>query len=316
MQITSRKNWVDNAKGIGILLVIAGHTLQYDISRIIYIFHMPLFFILAGVFIKGDPIKEYTIKKLTKSLYPYVFFLFCFFIYEYVFLYKGFNISQIIIWKNIKPYLYGGTELTGIKGVFWFVPVFTISVIISNIIIRNLSLKKKIIIMFIFLSLSYIDDYFFKVSLPLGITICLYAIPLVIFGNLIKNHIFYISKKYLLITVLLLFVICLSYNEIKLDMKYSIYGIPFFNFIAGAAFSVFIFSFGNKFSNKFISFFGRYSLIIMYTHQLINIEFSKKVFSNDYFQLLITILIMFLLCVSLDKMKSIRLYFSNKLTSL
>ena len=35
--------WIDNVKGIGILLVIAGHILSGAISDIIFIFHMPLF---------------------------------------------------------------------------------------------------------------------------------------------------------------------------------------------------------------------------------------------------------------------------------
>ena len=42
--------WVDAAKGIGILLVIAGHVWWRPgpVHRVIYAFHMPLFFILSG----------------------------------------------------------------------------------------------------------------------------------------------------------------------------------------------------------------------------------------------------------------------------
>lgn len=42
--------WIDNVKGIGILLVIAGHILSGAISDIIFIFHMPLFFFLGGFY--------------------------------------------------------------------------------------------------------------------------------------------------------------------------------------------------------------------------------------------------------------------------
>lgn len=43
--------WIDIAKGLGILLVIAGHLFLYDskISAIIFSFHMPLFFFFAGM---------------------------------------------------------------------------------------------------------------------------------------------------------------------------------------------------------------------------------------------------------------------------
>lgn len=42
--------WIDNAKGIGILLVVLGHTygIPVQLHHIIYSFHMPLFFILSG----------------------------------------------------------------------------------------------------------------------------------------------------------------------------------------------------------------------------------------------------------------------------
>ncbi|HFC54058.1 MAG TPA: hypothetical protein ENJ43_06455, partial [Gammaproteobacteria bacterium] len=47
--------WVMIAKGIGIVLVVIGHfhlpdspEAWHDIRRIIYLFHMPLFFILSG----------------------------------------------------------------------------------------------------------------------------------------------------------------------------------------------------------------------------------------------------------------------------
>ena len=43
--------WIDIAKGLGIILVIAGHLFRYDsyISTVIFSFHMPLFFFFAGL---------------------------------------------------------------------------------------------------------------------------------------------------------------------------------------------------------------------------------------------------------------------------
>lgn len=44
----TRINWIDCAKGIAILLVIAGHTIEQPVIRgAIFSFHMPLFFILS-----------------------------------------------------------------------------------------------------------------------------------------------------------------------------------------------------------------------------------------------------------------------------
>lgn len=41
--------WIDVAKGIGIILVIAGHTFCLGLSSPLYTFHLPLFFLLSGL---------------------------------------------------------------------------------------------------------------------------------------------------------------------------------------------------------------------------------------------------------------------------
>ena len=40
-----RIQWIDSAKGFGILLVVYAHLFEFGTS-LIYLFHMPLFFIL------------------------------------------------------------------------------------------------------------------------------------------------------------------------------------------------------------------------------------------------------------------------------
>lgn len=55
MSENKRIEWVDTAKGIGIILMIFGHiSLEYGqihIKQVISAFHMPLFFMLAGLFV-------------------------------------------------------------------------------------------------------------------------------------------------------------------------------------------------------------------------------------------------------------------------
>jgi len=80
--------WIDYAKGLGIILVVYGHVVggaytgNIEISNafivshnIIYHFHMPLFFFLAGLFVHQSIInrgtKSYVVKKLHVLLYPY-----------------------------------------------------------------------------------------------------------------------------------------------------------------------------------------------------------------------------------------------------
>ena len=49
-----RIQYIDIAKTLGIILVIAGHIVSSDteIKKVIYSFHMPLFFMLSGMLLK------------------------------------------------------------------------------------------------------------------------------------------------------------------------------------------------------------------------------------------------------------------------
>lgn len=83
----SRSAWVDVARGLGIILVVYGHALRgnygpFDAAswqgvqdRLIYSFHMPLFFILAGLFLWGSIGKDrrgFLAGRWEQIIYPYL----------------------------------------------------------------------------------------------------------------------------------------------------------------------------------------------------------------------------------------------------
>ena len=76
---TDRIPIIDAAKGYGILLVFLGHLVYYDspLFRVIFNFHMPLFFLLSGM--TFSPGKDANCKAILKRLWntigiPFVFF--------------------------------------------------------------------------------------------------------------------------------------------------------------------------------------------------------------------------------------------------
>ncbi len=71
---SKRIDWIDIAKGIAILLVIVGHTVDNpsDVRHLIFSFHMPLFFILAGFTFKSKPWKDLLATSATRLLVPYL----------------------------------------------------------------------------------------------------------------------------------------------------------------------------------------------------------------------------------------------------
>jgi fucose 4-O-acetylase-like acetyltransferase len=84
---TKRVDWVDIAKGFGIVLVVFGHAARgldsagitfrgfAQVDKFIYSFHMPLFFALSGFFFIASARKggrEYLRSKVSTILYPYL----------------------------------------------------------------------------------------------------------------------------------------------------------------------------------------------------------------------------------------------------
>ncbi len=86
----ARAEWVDAAKGLGILLVVYGHVARglvnggvpmdrqwfATLDAAVYAFHMPLFFLLSGWFFVGSLTRrgprDYLATRVATVLYPYV----------------------------------------------------------------------------------------------------------------------------------------------------------------------------------------------------------------------------------------------------
>ena len=79
--MSQRIEYLDIARGIGILLVVLGHNDFGAISpffhQVIYSFHIPLFFFLSGYFVNTAlPFFDYFKKRFHSVLKPYLFTVF------------------------------------------------------------------------------------------------------------------------------------------------------------------------------------------------------------------------------------------------
>lgn len=81
--ISSRHLTIDIAKGLGIFLVVLGHNWivaheHGELFRVIFSFHMPLFFFLSGVFLKeSGRLSHFAFSKADAILKPYIVVLLC-----------------------------------------------------------------------------------------------------------------------------------------------------------------------------------------------------------------------------------------------
>lgn len=132
-QPSGRLEYLDIAKGIGILLVVLGHHLSgFDrLTAWIYSFHMPLFFVISGWLYShkrpNDSMWAFATKKAKSLLYPYVVFS-----------------ILILVWKYTLYFLLGSVPEEGFREIWlktvtaygyhalWFLPVLFFSEIIIH----------------------------------------------------------------------------------------------------------------------------------------------------------------------------------------
>ncbi len=125
---TRRIDYIDIAKGIGIVLVVMGHNDFALISpfghKLIYSFHMPMFFFLSGMFFKPDmPFWAFARRRFERVLKPFFFTLLL--IYFMTISFSKVSIS-VATTRAIKAMYGNGHYLDWVQ--LWFLPhLFAVS---------------------------------------------------------------------------------------------------------------------------------------------------------------------------------------------
>lgn len=127
----ARITWIDNARALGIVAVVLGHTtsLPPGLVRFLYAFHMPLFFFLAGSVLKresdGRSILDAIRHGFRRLIVPYT----AFFVLSWAYWiltrnlgggaerFRGFS-----VWSPCEGLLYGTGETLFVNVVLWFFP--------------------------------------------------------------------------------------------------------------------------------------------------------------------------------------------------
>jgi polysaccharide biosynthesis protein PslL len=126
--MSKRIEYIDIARGIGILLVVLGHNdfgyISPFVYKAIYSFHMPLFFFLSGYFLNTSiPFFDFFKKRFHSLLKPYLFTIFL--IYFTSVSFEGMSFRTAI--QRITKSLYGaGHYIDWVQ--LWFLPhLFVVS---------------------------------------------------------------------------------------------------------------------------------------------------------------------------------------------
>lgn len=255
-KVSKRYKYVDNAKLIGIFLVVLGHLNLYPsfLVKFIYIFHMPLFFFLAGLVQKNDTLIESIKKGARFLLRPYILF----YVITYIWwIFAGFLphpelYNRTILDVFVKPILgmvfavgYNTKYSIMINVPLWFLPcLFFCKVFYSLTVLFN-NIQK--ILINIFCSLIFIFLTFFiaykKIFIPFSISSAFMSYPFFILGVFIfeKLNLYYEqkNKKHLFIIILIsiisfLLVCFIASKNGRIDVSTVNYGNNIFLFYLGA----------------------------------------------------------------------------------
>ena len=181
--MSKRIEYLDIAKGIGILLVVLGHNDFEVISlfahQVIYSFHMPLFFFLSGYFLNtSTPFFDFFKKRFHTLLKPYFFTIFLIYFTSISFEKMGFNTAITRIVKS----LYGsGHYLDWVQ--LWFLPqLFVVSLYAFLFItlvsrLQNRWIRWGILLAILAISLPFLNAFYpFQISI-FGKTYELFGLP-------------------------------------------------------------------------------------------------------------------------------------------
>lgn len=212
--------WIDIARGIAIIAVIAGHSLgnywPNYLGNFLFAFHMPIFFVLSGYLYHEQSQKKLTEKNFFNLLVPYIATIFIAFIL--LVFYRNFPNSVIAPSKgpSIKAFIisaiYGaGGEVTipntsfkiNAIGAIWFLLAMFIANQIFNVVMKSkVKLYAKVIItLFITLLGIQTAKSFF---LPFSIQPALIAQIFLLSGYLIKKYDVMSKVNYVVLIVLII----------------------------------------------------------------------------------------------------------------
>ncbi|MCF6514912.1 acyltransferase family protein [Lactobacillus sp. S2-2] len=299
-----RIEWIDIAKALGIIAVVIGHAFHplRDNSHIIsviytsiYWWHMPLFFIIGGFFLKPLTdtfnFKQFIKKKIIPSLKSY-------FIYGSVII----IISHFIHNRSIKETItyffklaYGGPLLTRELTVFWFINAMILTTILVTLMItyiKSITAQFFIAITLFALGVSYPNSGAFGIeNMPWSIdTVLLTTLWMLLGYYIFKYYKQFKGKNILLVSGTTLFgiLVILRYNNIlsyALYLKSHILHNTFLGFYFSTFLCLTIFIFSAKLTNfTFLKLIlmkiGKHTMPIMYMHKTIFYIVSKLGLEN------------------------------------
>ena len=280
--VGNRIEYIDLAKGFCICFVVMFHIMGTIpiIGTQITSFRMPLYFFLSGVFFKSyENLGGFLKRKINKLLIPYIFFqVILGYLYPYIMFYVFGRECPCSYFSNMWFFM----ECKGVGGPVWFLWCLFVMNIIFYFVYTIGKRCGYFPPLFIFLlgSVGFLLGYY-RISLPRNIDSALTAMPFFYFGYVLfrQTNMFQPNKYdryfYVIIAVLVCLLYCFSTTPTSyLFNKFNTSSSPLISmtkvYCSGLAGTLLILLISKKLGHiPFISYLGRYSIMILCTHRFI-----------------------------------------------
>ena len=272
-QDEKRDETFDVLKGIAIILMIIGHCDFSPFRTFIYSFHMPLFFFVAGYFLKERPLRKELFLSTKRLLVPYIFTAFWLCVATTCInptRLKSIALASLLGFRA----QYIPNWIDAHVGLLWFILAMFWARIITSVLVK--SVKSDYILSIIFFLLALIGIFLNKkVFVPFCIPQGMCAAGFLFVGYLIKKYKF-LESSYLIQTFPFLLIIwAYNWSAGGVDMYCCLFSSGYIFDLIGAL-GAFVTLYilvkqcynRNSFLWRSIHFWGRYSLIIYCVHSV------------------------------------------------
>ncbi len=271
--MNKRLNWIDQARGFSIFLVVYGHNFPSN-EPYIYSFHVSLFFFIAGMFHPKKVNYEDIRRRAKIILIPYFFWAAVLYLF---WLFIGRNYGQSAT-TNASPldnflgifYAQGGQGYMDWGIPLWFLPcIFLVFLFFSAIQrIANKALLMSALILLAGIGFTW--PSMTGLNLPWSLDVAMVACGFYGIGSLLKSILISLSKTktaLLFVGLLVINIAAFFYNPDKIDMYRSVYGNEALFFISGLSGSIaYLLFFKLVPVFRFLSYLGRHTIVLLATH--------------------------------------------------
>ena len=279
--------WIDVAKGLAILLVIMGHSLDNlsFVRRIIFSFHMPLFFITAGYTFREKPRFEQLRTSAHRLLIPYTL-LFMATTVVNVTVFNGGNELSSLASRLLAYFWAAGWIWRGIQnvGAIWFfVALFGARIVLNELLglfrEKDVSIPTQGVVMCVLACFGYLIGSVADIWLPFDMDIFPIAALFMWLGLQLreKNLLNMLCKPAVISAIAVTWLLAIRFSTLEIATRgYTLFPLAIVGAIAG---SLLVFAFSrwlehlsdNPIASKSIdalSFIGQRSMKLFCIHYL------------------------------------------------